>query len=184
MRTLKTKLFFVAAMLLEQTGETEHKRQMVEQLRRLHRDNPLHPSVATIYRTAAPLKVWLGRKWGMDHTPSVSDLKSDKRPLLLLTEENIISIVAECKTARKFAEKYRPRRQHKQVDPAPAKAPEASSVKPAADDTVSVLIRGRLTPAMREKIAVILGDDCRLFSLDKTQAETASKWVEPATGQP
>jgi hypothetical protein len=144
--------------------------------------------VATIYRTAAPLKVWLGRKCGMDHTPSVGDLKSDMRPLLLLTEENILSIVEECKTARKFTEKYRPRRQHKQVDPAPAESPdtvaEPAQEKPATDDTAAVLIRGRLTPAMREKIIAILGDDCRLFSLDKTQVETANKWIEPATRKP
>ena len=178
MRSLKTKLFFVAAMLLEQTGETGHKRQMVEQLQQLHRKNPLHPSLATVYRTAAPLKVWLAKKCGKKHALSVGELRADKKPLLLLTEENLLAIVAECKTARKFARQYRPKRKPKPTGSAPPAAPEKSPAKPAADQPGFLLVRGELSPAQRQKLVAILGDESRLLSLNKAQVATAIAWFE------
>jgi hypothetical protein len=87
MSSLKAKLFFVAAMLLEQAGTADRKRHMVARIRELHRKKPLYPSVATVYRIAAPLRVWLGRKCGMDHPLSVGELRLDPKPLLLLTAE-------------------------------------------------------------------------------------------------
>ena len=178
-RTLKAKLYFVAAMLLEQTAEITNKRAMVEKLRKLHKENPLYPSVATIYRTAAPLKVWLGKKCGTNHALSVGDLRKDKKPLLLLTEENIQGIVTECKTARKFAEKYRPKHRKKADKSEPTDPQETKSpAKPADDATAGVVIIGHLTPAKHKKIAAVLDDEDHLYSLNKTQVKTARAWCE------
>jgi hypothetical protein len=94
MRSLKSKLFFVAAMLLEQTASGEHNRDMVAKIRELHRQNPLYPSVATVYRISAPLKVWLGRKSGIDPAPSVGELRTDRRPLLLLGASQRLRLAA------------------------------------------------------------------------------------------
>jgi hypothetical protein len=180
MRSLKTKLFFVAAMLLEQTGAEEHKRDMVAQIRELHRKNPLYPSVATVYRTVAPLKKWLAEKCGLDHAPSVGELRLDPKPLLLLTEENLLGLADECKTGRKFTEQYRARRNvHKEAATTVIESPKAPLEKATSDLPVAMVFRGKLTATMRQKIAAILTSDCQLLDLDDGQAEIARKWFAP-----
>ncbi len=191
MKSLKSRLYFVAAMLLEQTAETGQRRDMVKTIRELHKANPLHPSVATVYRVSAPLKVWLGKKCNLAHAPSVGDLRTDRRPLLLLTEENILGIVAECKTSRKFAEKYRPKHQPKPprltsgeaTERAPETAPGTThtapstpSVEPEKVAVTGLLIQGELAPDDRQAIVKIIGNKARFHDLNETQLETVRQW--------
>jgi hypothetical protein len=177
-RTLRARLFFVAAMLLEQTTGNNHKREMIARIRELHRQNPLYPSVATVYRTVAPLKVWLGQKSGMDHIPSVGELKADRRRTVLLVEENLLGIVAECKTLRKFVEKYQSQNNPRSADDKSVESSKPTTAERTADDRPAVfLIRGNVTAAQREQLVAILGSGCQIFDLDPTQAKTASKWL-------
>jgi hypothetical protein len=179
MRSLKAKLFFVTAMLLEQAGAKDHRRDMVAQIQKLHRENPMYPSVATVYRTVAPLKKWLSQKGGMKHPPSVGELRLDPKPLLLLTEENLLDLAAQCKTGRKFAKEYRRRRGKTDTAPAPTESPKPAGGKSPTGKAVSILIQGKITAAMRRKIAAVLGDECQLLDLDGGRAATAQKWFVP-----
>ena len=185
-RALRTRLYFSAAVLLEQTAPA-HKRNIVAKLRQWHLANRALPSVATVYRTTAALKAWLGGECNLDHAPTVKELKSDKRPLLLLSDENLAD---ECKTVGQFLKTYRPSDISEETEPPLANlttlAGSGAETKPgtAAEPVAApfYLITGHLTPAMRKQIAgQISTGGGKLVALDGPAAEAARQWLDHPT---
>lgn len=181
LRTLRSKLHFAAALLVDQAAAV--KRDVCEQLRRLHDENPSFPSLATIYRCVAPLKVWLQRRCEGRHAFTLKDLQADKRPLLLLNNENIESILNECKSFRKFAKTYRPRRKSKTPDPSSSAIilfARADIPKDSQTSETVLLIRGKISAEAQEAIVKTANQNAEIVVLRGPTAKKANQLLHQA----
>lgn len=201
-RRLRTKLHFAAAVLVDQVSSA--KRETCEHLRNLRGDgnegSSDFPSLATIYRCVRPLKVWLKRRCGSRHDLSLKKLQADKRPLLLLTDENLEAIVHECKSFRKFEKNYRPRQKSKNNQPRENAGDsgdhESGSADTDSDDPTTVLtaraevpkesqpgesfmlIRGMITAEAQKAIIVAVNGTAEVVLLRGPDAERAGELIQ------
>jgi hypothetical protein len=188
--SLLTKLYCAASVLLEQCGTRGNNREMVKKLRQLHREHPRFPSLATIYRAVAPLKIWLQERCHLAQPLSTKQLRADKRPLFFLTNEKLLDLVEECKTYRRFIEVYRavPREKPVESEAVIAATAPAESTDSAAPETESIraadlvfVIRGALTSAEQQWITKHLGKGAELVQLDGLGAVAARQWLDQKT---